>query len=286
MKRPAYANDKALKQFIKSALEEDLGKGDHSTLSTIPKDLVQSARLLVKEDCILAGVELAEIIFKTFDKNMQVEIFIKDGDSAKKGDVAFIVTGKAQSILQTERLVLNCMQRMSGIATMTHDWDSRLVGTKTKLLDTRKTTPNFRICEKWAVAIGGGTNHRYGLYDMIMLKDNHIDYNGNITNAVKAAKEYLKKHKLRLKIEVETRNLEEVQEAIDAKADRIMLDNMDVPMMKKAVKLIGGKAETEASGGITRNMLKDIAKTGVDYISAGALTHSVQNIDLSLKAVK
>jgi len=286
MKRPAYANDKALKQFIKSALEEDLGKGDHSTLSTIPKDLVQSARLLVKEDCILAGVELAEIIFKTFDKNMQVEIFIKDGDSAKKGDVAFIVTGKAQSILQTERLVLNCMQRMSGIATMTHDWDSRLVGTKTKLLDTRKTTPNFRICEKWAVAIGGGTNHRYGLYDMIMLKDNHIDYNGNITNAVKAAKEYLKKHKLRLKIEVETRNLEEVQEAIDAKADRIMLDNMDVPMMKKAVKLIGGKAETEASGGVTRNMLKDIAKTGVDYISAGALTHSVQNIDLSLKAVK
>lgn len=286
MKRPTYATDKALKQFIKSALEEDLGNGDHSTLSTIPKDLVQSAKLLVKEDCILAGVELAALIFKTFDKNFQIEIFIKDGTPAKKGDVAFIVTGKAQSILQTERLVLNCMQRMSGIATMTHDWDSRLVGTKTKLLDTRKTTPNFRICEKWAVAIGGGTNHRYGLYDMIMLKDNHIDYNGSITNAVKMAKDYIKKNKMKMKIEVETRNLVEVEEAVKTDADRIMLDNMDVTTMKKAVKIIAGKAETEASGGITREMLKDVASTGVDFISAGALTHSVKNIDLSLKAVK
>ncbi|MGC4128571.1 MAG: carboxylating nicotinate-nucleotide diphosphorylase [Bergeyella sp.] len=286
MKRPPYATDKALKQFIKSALEEDLGNGDHSTLSTIPKDLVQSAKLLVKEDCILAGVELAEIIFKTFDKNLQIEVFIKDGQPAKKGDIAFIVSGKAQSILQTERLVLNCMQRMSGIATMTHDWDSRLVGTKTKLLDTRKTTPNFRICEKWAVAIGGGTNHRYGLYDMIMLKDNHIDYNGSITNAVKMAKDYLKKNKLKLKIEVETRNLAEVEEAVKAGADRIMFDNMDVPTMKKAVKIVGGKAETEASGGITREVLNSVAKTGVDFISAGALTHSAKNIDLSLKAVK
>ena len=286
MKKPSYVTDKALKQFITSALEEDLGNGDHSTLSTIPKDLIQSAKLLVKEDCILAGVELAEFIYKTFDKTLKMEIFIKDGESAKVGDVAYIVTGKAQSILETERFVLNCMQRMSGIATLTHDWDSRLLGTKTKLLDTRKTTPNFRICEKWAVAIGGGTNHRYGLYDMIMLKDNHIDYNGNITNAVKAAKEYIKKNKLKLKIEVETRNLEEVQEAVLAKADRIMLDNMDVEMMTKAVKLISGKAETEASGGITREMLKEIAKTGVDFISAGALTHSAENIDLSLKAVK
>ena len=286
MKKPSYITDKALKQFIKSALEEDLGTGDHSTLSTIPKDLVQSAKLLVKEDCILAGVEMAEIIFKTFDKNFKIEVFIKDGEQAKVGDVAFIVTGKAQSILQTERLVLNCMQRMSGIATLTHDWDSRLIGTKTKLLDTRKTTPNFRICEKWAVAIGGGTNHRYGLYDMIMLKDNHIDYNGSITNAVKAAKEYVKKNKLKLKIEVETRNLEEVQEAINAKADRIMLDNMDVPTMEKAVKLISKKSESEASGGITREMLNEIAKTGVDFISAGALTHSAKNIDLSLKAIK
>ncbi len=286
MKRPTYVTDKVLKQFINNALEEDIQDGDHSTLSTIPKDLEQSAKLLVKQDCILAGVELAEIIFKTFDKNLKVETFVKDGDAVKVGDVAFIVTGSARSILSTERLVLNCMQRMSGIATLTHDWDSRLVGTKTKLLDTRKTTPNFRVCEKWAVAIGGGTNHRYGLYDMIMLKDNHIDYNGSITSAVKMAKDYIKKNKKKLKIEVETRNLEEVQEAINAKVDRIMLDNMDVKTMKKAVKLINGACETEASGGITREQLKEIASTGVTYISAGALTHSADNMDLSLKAVK
>lgn len=286
MKRPAYATDKVLKEFIRTALEEDIQNGDHSTLSTIPKELEQKAQLIVKENCILAGVELAEIIFKNFDKSMKVEIFIKDGESAKKGDIAFIVTGKARSILSTERLVLNCMQRMSGIATMTHDWDSRLIGTKTKLLDTRKTTPNFRVCEKWAVAIGGGTNHRYGLYDMIMLKDNHIDYNGSITNAVKMAKDYIKKNKKKLKIEVETRNLEEVEEAIKAKVDRIMLDNMNVKTMKQAVKLIKGACESEASGGITRDMLKEIAATGVTYISAGALTHSAENIDLSLKAVK
>jgi len=286
MKRPAYATDKNLKQFITSALEEDLGNGDHSTLSTIPKDLEQKARLLVKENCILAGVELAEIIFKTFDKTLKVEVFIKDGEQAKKGDVAFIVTGKAQSILQTERLVLNCMQRMSGIATMTHDWDSRLVGTKAKLLDTRKTTPNFRICEKWAIAIGGGTNYRFGLYDRIMLKDNHIDYNGSITGAVKMAKDYLAKNKLKLKITVETRNLEEVEEAVKTGADMIMLDNMDLETMTKAVKIVGGKTQTEASGGMTREMLNSVAKTGVDFISAGALTHSVKNIDLSLKALK
>lgn len=286
MKRPPYATDKALKQFIKAALEEDIQDGDHSTLSTIPADLEQKAKLLIKEECILAGVELAEIIFKTFDKNMQVEFFMKDGDMAKVGDIAFIVTGKARSILSTERLVLNCMQRMSGIATLTHDWNARLVGTKTQLLDTRKTTPNFRICEKWAVAIAGGTNHRYGLYDMIMLKDNHIDYNGSIANAVNMAKDYVKKNKLKLKIEVETRNLEEVQQAIDAKVDRIMLDNMDVDTMKKAVELVNNRCETEASGGITREALKDVAATGVTYISAGAITHSAKNIDISLKAVK
>lgn len=286
MKRPAYASDKVLKEFIRTALEEDIQNGDHSTLSTIPKDLEQKAQLIVKENCILAGVELAEIIFKNFDKSLKVEVFIKDGESAKKGDIAFIVTGKARSILSTERLVLNCMQRMSGIATMTHDWDSRLIGTKTKLLDTRKTTPNFRVCEKWAVAIGGGTNHRYGLYDMIMLKDNHIDYNGSITNAVKMAKDYVKKNKLKLKIEVETRNLDEVEEAVKSGADRIMFDNMDVETMTKAVKIVNGKTETEASGGITRDVLNSVAKTGVDFISAGALTHSSSNIDLSLKALK
>lgn len=286
MKKPSYITKDALKTFIKNALEEDIQDGDHSTLATIPKDLQQKAKLLVKENCILAGVELAEIIFKTFDKNLKVEVFIKDGEQAKVGDIAFYVTGSARSILSTERFVLNCMQRMSGIATLTYDWDSRLLGTKTRLLDTRKTTPNFRICEKWAVYIGGGTNHRYGLYDMIMLKDNHIDYNGSITNAVKMAKDYVKKSKKKLKIEVETRNLDEVEEALKSGADRIMLDNMDTQTMKKAVKLINGKCESEASGGITREMLKNVANTGVDYISAGAITHSATNIDLSLKAVK
>jgi len=284
MKKPSYITKDALKTFIKNALEEDIREGDHSTLATIPKDLQQKAKLLVKENCILAGVEMAEMIFKQFDKNLKMEVFIKDGDSAKAGDIAFYVTGSARSILSTERLVLNCMQRMSGIATLTHDWDSRLLGTKTKLLDTRKTTPNFRICEKWAVAIGGGTNHRYGLYDMIMLKDNHIDYNGSITNAVKMAKDYIKTLKKPLKIEVETRNLAEVEEAIKSGADRIMLDNMDLQTMQKAVKLINGKCETEASGGVTRDKLQKIAQTGVDFISAGALTHSADNIDLSLKA--
>lgn len=285
MKKPSYITKEVLKTFIKNALEEDIREGDHSTLSTIPKDLEQKAKLLVKENCILAGVELAEIIFKQFDKNLKVEVLINDGEAAKVGDIAFYVSGSARSILSTERLVLNCMQRMSGIATLTHDWDSRLLGTKTRLLDTRKTTPNFRMCEKWAVAIGGGTNHRYGLYDMIMLKDNHIDYNGSITKAVKMAKDYTKKLKKPLKIEVETRNLQEVEEALKAGADRIMLDNMDIHTMQKAVKLIGGKCESEASGGITRDMLKDVARTGVDFISAGALTHSADNIDMSLKAV-
>lgn len=286
MKKPEYLTQENLEHFIKNALLEDIQDGDHSTLSTIPENLQQSAKLLVKENCILAGVEMAEIIFKTFDENLEIEGFLKDGDQAKVGDIAFIVKGSARSILSTERLVLNCMQRMSGIATLTHEWDSRLIGSKTKLLDTRKTTPNFRICEKWAVAIGGGTNHRYGLYDMIMLKDNHIDYNGNITNAVKMAKDYVENLGKDLKIEVETRNLDEVKEALEAGADRIMLDNMNVETMTKAVQMVGGKCETEASGGITRDMLKEIAGTGVTYISAGALTHSAKNIDLSLKAVK
>ena len=286
MKKPSYVTNKALQTFIKAAIQEDINTGDHSTLATIPKELEQQAKLLVKENCILAGVDMAIEIFKYVDKDLNVEVFINDGEQAKVGEIAFLVSGKAQSILTAERLVLNCMQRMSGIATLTHEWDQRLVGTKTKLLDTRKTTPNFRICEKWAVAIGGGTNHRYGLYDMMMLKDNHIDYNGSITNAVNMAKDYIQNNKLKLKIEVETRNLKEVSEAIDAKVDRIMLDNMDVKTMKEAVELIDGKCESEASGGITREQLKDIAATGVTYISAGALTHSADNIDLSLKAVK
>lgn len=284
--RPTYATDEALTKFITTALKEDIETGDHSTLATIPKNLQQKAKLLVKEDCVLAGVELAKIIYQTYDPNLTLEVFLDDGALAKKGDIAFMVSGSAQSILTTERFVLNCMQRMSGIASLTYDWDSRLLGTKTKLLDTRKTTPNFRLCEKWAVAIGGGTNHRYGLYDMVMLKDNHIDYNGSITQAVEMTKTYLKEHQLKLKIEVETRNLKEVEEALKVNVDRIMLDNMDVATMKKAVQIIAGKAETEASGGITRDQLQKIAATGVDFISAGALTHSAKNIDLSLKAVK
>ncbi|RQP08697.1 MAG: carboxylating nicotinate-nucleotide diphosphorylase [Chryseobacterium sp.] len=286
MNRPCYVTDDAVKQFISRALTEDVGAGDHSTLATIPENLQQSAKLLVKEDCILAGVEMAKHIFGFVDEQLHLDIKINDGEEAKKGDVAFTVTGSARSILTAERLVLNCMQRMSGIATMTHEWDQRLLGTKAKLLDTRKTTPNFRLCEKWAVAIGGGTNHRYGLYDMIMLKDNHIDYNGSITQAVKMTKEYLAKNKLDLKIEVETRNLDEVREALAAGVDRIMLDNMPTVQMAEAVKIVDGKCETEASGGVIRAQLREIAATGVDYISAGALTHSVSNIDLSLKAVK
>lgn len=286
MTRPHYITEENLKTFIKSALEEDLGDGDHSTLSTIAEDLQQSAECIVKQDCILAGVQLAQIIFQTFDPGLKVEILKNDGDSVKSGERAFVVTGSARSILQTERLVLNCMQRMSGIATLTHDWDARLVGTKAKLLDTRKTTPNFRLCEKWAVAIGGGTNHRYGLYDMIMLKDNHIDFNGSITQAVSMARAYLEQKKKNLLIEVETRNLDEVKEALEAGADRIMLDNMSLEQMRRAVEMIGGKAQSEASGGITRSVLKEVAATGVDFISAGALTHSAENIDISLKALK
>lgn len=284
--KPTYLTEKNINTFISSALEEDIQQGDFSSLSTIPADLQQKAKLLVKEDCVIAGVEMAKYIFNYFDKNLTVETFIQDGDIAQVGDIAFVVSGSARSILSTERLVLNCMQRMSGIATLTHEWNARLIGTKTQLLDTRKTTPNFRICEKWAVAIGGGTNHRYGLYDMIMLKDNHIDYNGSITQAVKMCKEYLKQNNLPLKIEVETRNLVEVKEAIAAKVDRIMLDNMDNATMKEAVELIGGSCESEASGGITRDRLQEIAKTGVSFISVGALTHSAKNIDLSLKAIK
>ena len=272
--------------FINSALIEDVREGDHTSNSTIPANAMGKARLLVKDNGIVAGVELAELIFKTVDPELKVEVLIKDGEPIEYGQVVLYVEGRDRSILTAERLVLNCMQRMSGIATLTHEWDSRLIGSKTKLLDTRKTTPNFRVCEKWAVAIGGGINHRYGLYDMIMLKDNHIDYNGSITNAVKMAKEYVKTTKKKLKIEVETRNLEEVKETIAANVDRIMLDNMDVEMMRKAVQLINGSCESEASGGITRDQLKEIATTGVTYISAGALTHSAENIDLSLKAVK
>lgn len=265
---------------------EDVGEGDHSTLAAVPDNLYSKARLLIKDDGIIAGVDLALKIFAAVDPGLKVQLHIIDGDQVKKGDIGFIVEGKAQSILTSERLVLNCMQRMSGIATYTQRLTQLLEGTKTKLLDTRKTTPNFRLMEKWAVAIGGGTNHRFGLYDLIMLKDNHIDYAGGIKKAIGATREYLDNNNKILKIEIETRNLQEVKEVVETGGvDIIMLDNMDYETMRSAVKIIGGKYVTEASGGITEDNLRETALCGVDFISVGALTHSVKSLDISLKAV-
>lgn len=285
MNRPIYVTHERLTQFIDAAIKEDVGDGDHSTLASVPGNMLKRARLLVKDDCILAGVELAKEIFNYYDKDVQIEVSKNDGEPVKKGDVAFVVSGSAQSILTMERLVLNCMQRMSGIATYTREMVDLLVDTNTKILDTRKTAPGFRMCEKWAVAIGGGQNHRYGLFDMIMLKDNHNDYAGGITNAVEATVKYLKTKNKDLKIEVETRDLDEVKEALATNAvDVIMLDNMTVEQMKEAVEVIGGRTKTEASGGITKESVREIAATGVDYISSGAIIYSAPNIDLSLKA--
>jgi nicotinate-nucleotide pyrophosphorylase (carboxylating) len=285
--KPDYANEKALRNLIKNALAEDVGDGDHSSLASVPADAKGKAQLIIKDEGILAGVELAEMIFATVDKKLQVDVKIKDGEKVQKGDIGLIVTGKAQSILKAERLVLNCMQRMSGIATFTNKLKQKIAHTKAKLLDTRKTTPNFRICEKWAVLIGGGQNHRFGLYDMIMLKDNHIDYAGGIRQAVEATKKYLQENNKNLRIEVETRNLREVEEALAVGGvDIIMLDNMDLDTMRQAVALIGNKAQTEASGGVTEETITAIAQCGVDFISVGALTHSVRSLDISLKAMK
>jgi len=287
MMRPDYLTEAAISNFIKAALAEDIGEGDHSTLGSIPADKIHKARLLIKDDGILAGVEMAEKIFHHFDPSLKTEFFKKDGDAVKKGEVAFTVEGSARSILSTERLVLNCMQRMSGIATYTHRLCQLIAGTKTRLLDTRKTTPNFRLMEKWAVAIGGGLNHRYALYDMVMLKDNHVDMAGGIRAAIENTKEYLKAKGKNLKIEVETRSLKEVGEVMaTGGVDIIMLDNMSIHEMRKAVILINKKYQTEASGGITESTLRQVAETGVNFISVGALTHSVKSLDLSLKAIK
>jgi nicotinate-nucleotide pyrophosphorylase (carboxylating) len=265
---------------------EDVGKGDYSTLASLPDGVQGAAQLLIKEDGIIAGLELAKMIFQHYDPHLEVDIFLKDGQKVKAGDIGLKVSGSAASILTTERLVLNCLQRMSAIATKTHYLNSLIKHTKTKLLDTRKTTPNFRMVEKWAVAIGGGQNHRFALYDMIMLKDNHVDFAGGIEKAIKATKDYLKQNKLDLKIEVETRNLDEVQQVLDTGGiDVIMLDNMDYATMREAVKMINGKYKTEASGGITEKTLKDVAECGVDFISVGALTHHVKSMDISLKAL-
>ncbi len=285
--KPFYLTEQNLTEFIKTALREDVGDGDHSSLASIPNDAQNQARLLVKGDGILAGVELAQMIFREVDPNLQVEVLLHDGAKVKFGDVALTVKGKAQSILTAERLVLNCMQRMSGIATFTHRLVDMIAGTNAKLLDTRKTTPNFRMMEKWAVLIGGGVNHRYGLYDMIILKDNHVDYAGGIEKAIRATQEYLKRLGKDLKIEVETRNLQEVGQVLETGGvHRIMLDNMTPDMMKEAINMIGGRFETEASGGITDHTIREVAETGVDYISVGALTHSIKSMDLSLKAIK
>ncbi|MBX2968905.1 MAG: carboxylating nicotinate-nucleotide diphosphorylase [Cyclobacteriaceae bacterium] len=282
--KPPYITDSFLKQFISTSLAEDVGDGDHSSLASIAETASGKARLLVKDDGILAGVELAVEIFKHFDDRIELEIFIQDGALVKKGDVAFTVSGFTRSILTTERLVLNCMQRMSGIATTTKRLVKLVAGSNAQLLDTRKTTPNFRLLEKWAVLIGGGRNHRIGLFDMIMLKDNHIDGAGGIEQAINRTKEYLRTSKKDLKVEIETRNLDEVREVLRVGGvDVIMLDNMSLSDMKAAVELIDGTCKTEASGGITEETIRQVAECGVDYISVGALTHSVKSLDLSLK---
>jgi nicotinate-nucleotide pyrophosphorylase (carboxylating) len=282
---PNYVSSSYIDSFIDDAIREDIGEGDHSTLSTIPSAQSGKATLKIKQKGIIAGLDLACRIFAKIDPNLKITLFKKDGETVNVGDIALEVSGSVRSILGAERLVLNCLQRMSGIATYTHHLCDIVAGTGAQILDTRKTTPNLRPLEKWAVLIGGGTNHRFALYDMIMLKDNHIDYSGGVSKALKAAQHYLKKTGKKLKIEVETRSLPEVQEALDAGvADVIMLDNMDIPAMADAVKLIGGRVKTEASGGITETTLREIALTGVDYISIGALTHSVKSLDMSLKA--
>ncbi|WP_121665463.1 carboxylating nicotinate-nucleotide diphosphorylase [Mesonia aquimarina] len=277
---------KEIKLIIENAIREDVGDGDHSSLACIPKDAEGKAKLLVKDNGILAGVAFAEQVFKYVDADLRLDIKLKDGERVKKGDVAFYVSGKSQSILKAERLVLNAMQRMSAIATKTKSFSDLLNGTSTKILDTRKTTPGIRALEKWAVKIGGGENHRFALYDMIMLKDNHIDFAGGISKAIQKTQEYLNENQLDLKIIVEARNLAEIKEILENNGvHRILIDNFNYEDTRKAVELIGKKCQTESSGGITLETARKYADCGVDYISSGALTHSVYNLDLSLKAV-
>ncbi|WP_131538957.1 carboxylating nicotinate-nucleotide diphosphorylase [Pedobacter nototheniae] len=272
-------------QFIKNALTEDVGDGDHTSLSTISAGTQGKAKLIIKEDGVLAGIELAIEIFKVVDANLKVEVLLTDGAQVKVGDIALTVSGSTHSILIAERLVLNCMQRMSGIATTTRRIVALLKDTKTKILDTRKTTPGLRYLEKWAVRIGGGVNHRIGLYDMILIKDNHVDYAGGISNAILAAKKYLKDQNKSLQIEIEVRNIEELNEVLAiGGVDRIMLDNFNFENLTKAVNLVDGRFVTEASGGITEGNVAQYAACGVDFISMGALTHSVKSLDMSLKA--
>ncbi|GAB1359603.1 carboxylating nicotinate-nucleotide diphosphorylase [Porphyromonadaceae bacterium] len=272
-------------QLIDIAFSEDIGDGDHTTLSSIPPSALGKAKLLVKEEGVIAGIEIAKRIFNRLDPSLAVTQFINDGEEVRVGDVVFVVSGKVQSLLQAERLVLNVMQRMSGVATVTRRYAKALEGTKTRVLDTRKTTPGMRMLEKEAVRLGGGTNHRIGLFDMILLKDNHVDFAGGIPNAIKRAQEYLKEKGKDLKIEIEVRNFEELDQAIQTGGiDRIMLDNFTPDQTREAVQRINGRYETESSGGITFDTLREYAECGVDFISVGALTHSVKSLDLSLKA--
>jgi nicotinate-nucleotide pyrophosphorylase (carboxylating) len=272
--------------IISNAIREDVGDGDHSSLACIPKEAKGKAKLLVKEAGVIAGVEMAKRIFSYVDADLKVEIRIYDGESVKYGDVVFFVEGSSQSILKSERLVLNVMQRMSAIATKTKEFAKLLEGTKTKILDTRKTTPGIRVIEKWAVKIGGGENHRFALYDMIMLKDNHIDFAGGVSKAIEKTKNYLKVNSLDLKIIVEARSIEEIKEILAHEGiHRILIDNFNFEETRKAVQLIGDKCQTESSGGINLESVRKYAECGVDYVSSGALTHSVYNMDLSLKAV-
>jgi nicotinate-nucleotide pyrophosphorylase (carboxylating) len=285
MSQSTLLDTEHLKSFIENALKEDIGSGDHSSMSCIPEDSRGSAQLLVKENGILAGVELATMIFNQFDPTLELNVFIEDGAQVNVGDVAFTVSGSKRSILATERLVLNCMQRMSGIATQTRKMIDLMGETNTKILDTRKTTPGMRIIEKWAVRIGGGYNHRFGLYDMIMLKDNHIDFAGGIQKAIEQVVSYCKQNNLDIPIEVEVRNEQELNEVIQVgKVQRIMLDNFTPDQIRKVIPMIPKHFETEASGGITERTIADYAQTGVDFISVGAITHSVKSLDLSLKA--
>ena len=273
-------------ELIDIAIKEDIGDGDHTSLACIPSSAKGKAQLLVKEEGIIAGIELGKKIFQKIDSTLVFNQFLNDGDPVKVGDIAFTIEGSSQKILQAERLVLNFMQRMSGIATTTNYYVSLIEGTSAKILDTRKTTPGLRAIEKWAVKIGGGINHRIGLYDMIMIKDNHIDYAGGIAKAITSTQKYLKANNKNLKIEVEARNLEEVNEILSIGGiDRIMLDNFSYEDMRTAVKKIAGKYETEASGGITDKTIRNYAECGVDYISVGALTHQIKSLDLSLKAI-
>jgi nicotinate-nucleotide pyrophosphorylase (carboxylating) len=279
-------NLKYIDALIENAFNEDIGDGDHSTLSCIPEDEVGTSQLIIKEDGILAGVEMAKYIFNKFDSELTVDVKIEDGSAVKVGDIAYTVSGKTQSLLQTERIVLNVMQRMSGIATRTSEYVKLLEGTNTKVLDTRKTTPGLRVVEKMAVKLGGGKNHRMGLFDMVMLKDNHIDFAGGIEKAVTKTKAYLKEKGKDLRIEVEVRDFVELEEVMRVGGiHRIMLDNFTPADTTKAVAIIAGKYETESSGGITFDTLRDYAECGVDYISVGALTHSVKSLDMSLKAI-